>query len=124
MAYVAWSRFSGKRNEFGQTTEWIEPGESVTQAKLDVTDADWDYLLESGAVRESPYPKGLANQQAPAEALRERARAVFSGELTDEKDIAELRLSLGLVDPATEAATAGKKPTEEPMTTVESKKAG
>jgi hypothetical protein len=64
--YYAWSNFPTERNEFGQTTKTIKPGDKVTQQDLDVSDDEWNELIELGAVREEEYPDTDPGQ-SPAE---------------------------------------------------------
>lgn len=126
MTYYAWSPIVAKRNEQGMTTEMIQPGDTVTQKAAGLGDADWEYLLETGAIREDEYPQDLAMGQAPAEKEREQVQAMYRGELEPE-EVEEIQIKLGTADPATLEATSGKQSEPEPediTTTVEAKKAG
>lgn len=66
MTHYAWSNFPVERNEFGQTTKTIKAGDEVSQSDLNVSDEDWEELLEVGAVREEKYPD-VEPGQSPAE---------------------------------------------------------
>lgn len=76
----AWSKFNTEVNEFGQPTKTIMPGESVSQSDLGVDDAEWEYLVESGAVREDEYPE-VPEGVSPAEYQKQVDNA--SVELTE-----------------------------------------
>jgi hypothetical protein len=54
--YYAWSNFKKTINEQGQVTEWIRPGDTITQSDLKCSDRDWTDLIEVGAVRTKEYP--------------------------------------------------------------------
>lgn len=60
------SRFMAEINEWGRVTKWIEPGEEIKQSDLNVSDAEWQSLIDAGVVVES-YPKGLGKLTPPAE---------------------------------------------------------
>lgn len=62
------SRFMKKVNEWGRVEEWIEPGDKISQSDIGVSDDEWEYLCEVGAVVEK-YPEKLKNspQTPPAE---------------------------------------------------------
>jgi len=129
MAYYAWSPIVTKRNEQGMTTETIQPGDTVAQKAAGLSDADWEYLLETGVIREEEYPENLDMGQAPAEKEREQVQAMYRGEL-DPDEVEEIQIKLGTADPATLEATSGKQTKasapepEDITTTVEAKKAG
>jgi len=54
--YYAWSNI---HFHDGEKLEVIKPGTVVTQEKLGYDDDAWDEILEGGAVRSTPWPKGL-----------------------------------------------------------------
>lgn len=62
----AWSKFKADVNEWGQVNKWIMPGDEVSQSDLGISDEEWKGLVESGAVRDDPYPD-IAADVAPAE---------------------------------------------------------
>src|SRR6266545_3983827 len=64
--YYAWSTFQLEKNEWGMVTKTLSPGEEVTKVKLNVSDEEWDSLIETGAVSEEKYPD-TAPGQSPAE---------------------------------------------------------
>jgi len=84
MPYYAWTNFDVERNEFGQTTNVIRVGESVTQDALKISDDDWADLIATGAVREQEYPD-IPADVSPAEYFRQRAA---SDDATDEELLA------------------------------------
>lgn len=116
----AWSNFAVERNDYGQITKTIKPGESITQAAIGVDDAEWESLIESGAVREDEYPEDIQPNQSPVEYQRAKEAALLSGELSAENReellsmIEERAEAEGEVDPATVEATSGKVLKEEP----------
>lgn len=58
----------------------VKPGEVVSAKKLDLTDEQFKELIESGAVRSSPYPNVPATWTgSPVEWFREQARRAASG---------------------------------------------
>ena len=65
--YYAWNTFPVEWDETtGLVTEKIMPGEPITQSDLDVSDEEWESLIETGAVSEDEYPD-LPPQVSPAE---------------------------------------------------------
>lgn len=53
----AWSNFPVEHDEkSGQVTKTIKAGEPISQSDLGVSDEEWAYLLETGAVSEEEYP--------------------------------------------------------------------
>lgn len=58
----------------------IKVGETVTQDQLDVEDDDWNYLVETGAVRTMEYPVPEGSTLSPAEYLRQQAIRLAAGE--------------------------------------------
>lgn len=71
---TAWSKFNTEVNEYGQPTKTIMPGESVSQSDLGVSDEEWEYLVETGAVREEEYPD-IPADVSPAEYQKSVANA-------------------------------------------------
>ena len=107
--YYAWSVFHAERNEWGQPTKTINCGETVSKSDLDVSDADWDYLVETGAVREQPYPD-IPDNVSPREHFLDLLQRMQSGELKsdDLKEFKKLE-DAGLANTET-ALTAGAVP--------------
>jgi len=63
---VAWSNFQANYDEEKrQFTKRIKPGDKVSQADLGIEDEEWEALLESGAVREQPYPEAVSEGGYP-----------------------------------------------------------
>lgn len=116
----AWSNFVVERNDYGQTTKTITPGEAITQSAIGVSDEEWQSLIDVGAVREDPYPEDIQPNQSPIEHQRAKEAELMSGALSDESrqqllDMIEERAEAeGQVDPATIEATSGKVLKEEP----------
>jgi|SRR5215471_17301049 len=88
--FYAWTNFDIERNEWGQTTNVIHVGDTITQAQLDVSDEQWEELIATGAVREEEYPE-VPDGVSPAEFERNQASV--------EAAVQELQMN---------AATAGK----------------
>lgn len=103
MAWYAWSKFETERNDAGIATKFIMPGEKITQDKLSVGDAEWEYLVETGAVREQEYPD-IPDDVAPAEAARGRLGQSIVEATTHEVTSGELRSMAGV-----EAEAEGNK---------------
>jgi hypothetical protein len=113
--YYAHSNFQTERNEFGQPTKVVAPGEEVTASKLGVSEAEFELLLEGGSVRTDPYPN-VDNQTSPLDYYRQlESKEVVSEEdlLTEEemKVLAEYRESqVTEEEKATEEASKGLPP--------------
>lgn len=52
--YYAWSRIRTKVNESGIPIEHIEPGAVVNKGNF--SEGDWDYFVNAGVVRTTPFP--------------------------------------------------------------------
>ncbi len=108
----AWSVFVADRNEFGQTTKTINPGDEVTREKLKMSEDDWDYLVETGAVRPLPYPD-VPDGTAPAEHFARQDAEFSRGELSDDEAKEVLARREALItdeEKATAAASSGEVP--------------
>lgn len=82
--YYARTKFKADVNEAGVTTKFIMPGDTVSKDKLGVDDAEWDYLVETGAVSTEKYPD-LPDGVSPAEAEREARNISIVEELVHEQ---------------------------------------
>lgn len=67
------TRFKKNVNEWGQVTEWINPGDEVSQGDLNLSDEQWQDFIDSGAVVEE-YPDNLDPQVPPVEYYRQNPR--------------------------------------------------
>jgi len=82
---VAWSPIhSAKNNGTNKEPEWeaidVKPGDPVTQDGVNVDDAGWKQLIESGAVRAQEYPNMPETwQDSPVQFLRDQARKAAEG---------------------------------------------
>jgi hypothetical protein len=65
-SYYAWSNFPVEYDEHGVVTKTIAVGDSVSQGDLDISDEEWEYLIETGAVSEDEYPD-IPDHVSPAE---------------------------------------------------------
>lgn len=77
----AWSNFTIEHNQQGQATKTVKCGQEVTRQSLNVSEKDWEDLIEAGAVRPQPYPD-IPDNVAPAEYFRSQNAARASGKLT------------------------------------------
>jgi hypothetical protein len=106
--YYAWSAINKVEAKEGgyKTSDHIKEGDTVTASKLDMSDDDFEYLIETGAVREQPYPP-CGPGQSPTEYMRSLATRAHSGELSNDEvgELMEL-LSSGQAN----ALTAGQPP--------------
>lgn len=82
--YYAWTNFVTERNEHGQPVKTLKAGEEVTQQDLEISEQDWDQLIQTGAVRPQPYPD-IPESLSPAEYFRNQESTRSRGELTQEQ---------------------------------------
>ena len=110
--YYAWSKFNTEVNEFGQPTETVMPGEEISQKDLDVSDEEWEALIESGAVSTEEYPEDLPDGMSPAEYYRAQAAEVAAGTADDDTvEAVELRMEASA--PSEEGGVVGEDEAEE-----------
>ena len=110
--YYAWSKFNTEVNEFGQPTETVMPGEEISQKDLDVSDEEWEALIESGAVSTEEYPEDLPDGMSPAEYYRAQAAEVAAGTADDDTvEAVELRMEASA--PSEEGGVVGEGEAEE-----------
>lgn len=109
----AWSKFKADVNEWGQVGRWIMPGDEVSQSDLEVNDAEWQELQDSGAVRNEPYPN-IPNDVAPAEYFAahpdEAPEATIDETTTSEEEIAQTEQVGTHGEPDQEQRQGDKKP--------------
>lgn len=107
MAYYAWAsiRHGVERDKADNTVitavKEVKPGDTVTAAQLGISNDEFQYLIDSGAVREQKYPEDLRLGETP------RLRAI--------------RIAKELMDDAVEGALAktGTVVTSTPATEIE-----
>ena len=87
--YYAWSNFPVQYDEHGRVTESIEVGDPVSQSDLDVSDEEWDELVENGAVSEDEYPD-IPAHVSPAEY---QAQVDIHGAMQDAMATQELKMT-------------------------------
>lgn len=81
--YYAWSNFRLADEKDGTVTTALRVGDEVTQAKLAIEDEEFEYLLETGAVREQPYPDMPdGDTRSPAKFMTDQVARAAAGELT------------------------------------------
>lgn len=69
-------------------------GEKVTKKGLNLSDEDWERMIEGGSIREYPFPEGTNDYTSPAQAAMRKY-------LTPQGDIdINVLLNLGLANPA------------------------
>jgi len=85
MAYYAWSPIRGGTAEKPVN---IARGDKVTQSDLHVSDADWDALLESGAIREKEFPAPGDFDGSVIDYLREKLNEAQAMSAVDEEEAA------------------------------------
>lgn len=84
MTWYAWApiRYGAETDDKGVITKTLTRavGKEVTKDGLDMSDADWDYLVKTGAVREQEYPvpnQSGSNIESPREVIvRQAAEAM------------------------------------------------
>jgi hypothetical protein len=79
--YYAWSTFPQKLDAAGKIEKAVQVGEEVSADKIKVSKEEFDYLLETGAVREEPYPD-ISPQLSPAEHFRAQESTGMTEELS------------------------------------------
>ena len=98
--HYAWTTFVTGRNDYGQVTETIKPGDSVTQEKLGVSEEEYQELLDVGAIREEAYPKDIPNDMSPVEYYTAQDVALERGELSDKEAEAVMKRQAKQVEEA------------------------
>lgn len=109
----AWSTiYNGGKSQEGRdgrklimSRNIIEAGETVTKAKLDVSDDQWDELIASGSVRPYPLPANMNEGESPSSAVM-RSLTGGQGEVSQDM-LMELALAHppeGLLHTASEEA--------------------
>jgi len=92
MAYYAWAPidYGAEKDEQGniQSRKVIGLGEEVDQGKIEATDAEWAYFVNTGVVREQKYPSDIdpnsPNMESPNVVLARKARAQLEGATSQE----------------------------------------
>ena len=82
--FYAYSTFNTKINEWGRVEETVQPGDEITQAKLGVSDDEWNEYVERGIVSMVPYPQNLGPGETPNEAFARENLALSRGELDED----------------------------------------
>jgi hypothetical protein len=80
MTWYAWApiRYGAETDENGVVTKTLTRGvgKEVTKGGLDMSDADWDYLVATGSIREEEYPvpnQSGSSVESPREVIIRRA---------------------------------------------------
>lgn len=85
MAFYAWSPIRGGTADKPVN---IDRGDNVTQSGLGVSDADWNALIEAGAVREKEFPAPKDYDGSVIDWLREKLAEATSMSAVDEAEVA------------------------------------
>lgn len=96
----AWTNFALEHDEWGRPSKTVKPGDVVTQEILKVSEESWNQLIQTGQVREQPYPK-LPTGSSPVEYFKHLQAKAAQGKLTGD-EVVELQqriFSLPASDP-------------------------
>jgi hypothetical protein len=89
MADYAWSNFQADWSEEERRfTKRIKPGDTISQADLDVDDDEWETLKAIGSVRQQPYPAAVADgsyTDSPQRYYMDLLQKAGEGTMTDEE---------------------------------------
>lgn len=89
MAYYAWSPIRGAVHSDGSRID-VKVGDEVSQSDVDMSDDDWQYLIDTGAVRTKQYPVDPDSPLSPVEHYKQEAAKMMEGGYSaDEEAIAE-----------------------------------
>jgi|SRR5215831_35081 len=94
-SYNAWSPIvTGELDDRGQPVT-IKLGESVSASDLDMTDEEFQTLIDNKVVREQPYPQSLVDSVIPpSEYFKDLLAGAAEGSLTEDqvKELAGMNL--------------------------------
>jgi hypothetical protein len=104
--YYAWNTFPVEWDDYGSVTKKVMPGDTVAQSDLNVSDEEWESLIESGAVSEDEYPE-LPPQVSPAEyAAQDDVHNAMKSDIAAHEQMMEDQVNPQESDaPASDAAT-------------------
>lgn len=85
MAYYAWSPIKGGTADKPVT---VARGESVSKSDLGVSDADWQALIDAGAIRDKKFPAPKDYEGSVIDYLRDQLREAQSVSAVDEEEAA------------------------------------
>lgn len=85
MAFYAWSPIKGGTADKPVT---IARGDKVTKDALGVSDADWNAMVEAGAIREKEFPAPSDYDGSVIDWLREKLQEATSMSAVDEEEVA------------------------------------
>ena len=80
----AWSRivYGAEKDDDGNVigSKSVAPGDSVSQSDLDVSDEEWQSLVDQEVVREYPFPESLQDPYlSPRQIMQEKLIAASEG---------------------------------------------
>lgn len=103
------SRFKKTVNEWGRVEEWIMPGDEISQDDLNVSDEEWQGLVDSGAVVDD-YPEALKNdpQTPPVDYYRNNPDEAPSSNLDESSPSAEVMAAGDTGQPLPDGEEKGK----------------
>lgn len=93
-ALYAWSPILKEPDEKGRA-QFVKLGETVTASDLDMTDEDFQYLVDVKAVREQPYPEELTTSPTPpSEYYKQLLAGAAEGSLSEDqsKDLSKMTI--------------------------------
>src|SRR5215831_16258629 len=96
--YFAWSPIQLDVDEKGRS-QFVKLGEKVSAGDLDMSDEEFQELIDARVVREQPYPEELVSSaQPPSDYFKELLAGAAEGTLTKEQTDALAKMNLGFDD--------------------------
>jgi len=88
--------------------QYIKLGDKVSAGDLDLSDDEFQELIDARVVREQPYPEELVNSpQPPSDYFKELLAGAAEGTLTEDQTKALAALSLGFDDSSSSKVAPG-----------------
>jgi len=106
MAYYAWSNIKGGTAEKPIT---IKRGEEVSKAKLGLSDADWEAIIESGAVRTKKFPAPSDWDGSAIGFVRQQLRDTTSMSAVEEEEAASELAKISEAAPSPAKGSASRE---------------
>jgi hypothetical protein len=106
--YYAWSSIKAGTSEKPVN---IERGAKVAQSDLGISDAEWDAIVESGAVREKEFPAPEGYPGSAIDYLRERLQEAQAMSGVEEEEAASELATAQAMGETTPAPEPEAKPT-------------
>lgn len=97
--YYAWSPMAKEVDEWGRVTDRVKLGDTVSAGDLDISDEEFQELIDARAVREQPYPEACIDSPVPpSEYFKTLLAGAAEGTLTEEDSKALSKMNLGFDD--------------------------